>query len=177
MLTDQASKHALRSDVFINAPSTRMTASQGRRKGKGILPLPAPFHVQGSFDNYLKVLGKGRERRGGECPTSNGGMQNGSSVGTCPRCIHVFARLALMCMLSRCLGTKISASEIRRNFTKNALLVGWRVKKRPERCRRQEDRLQPEFFYGSITPFFVCGVQKFFFCQAAVQATRTVKPG
>ena len=27
-------------------------------------------------------------------PTSNGGMQNGSSVGICAHCMHVFARLA-----------------------------------------------------------------------------------
>ncbi len=32
--------------------------------------------------------------------TSSGGMQNGSSVAICTRCIHVFARLALICMLS-----------------------------------------------------------------------------
>ncbi len=25
-------------------------------------------------------------------PTSNGGMQNGSSVGICTRCVHIFAR-------------------------------------------------------------------------------------
>ncbi len=37
-------------------------------------------------------------------PTTNGGMQNGSSAGICTHCIHVFfARLALICMLSRCL--------------------------------------------------------------------------
>ena len=39
-------------------------------------------------------------------PTSNNGMQNGSSVGTCTRCVHVFARLAQISMLSRCLPTK-----------------------------------------------------------------------
>ncbi len=39
-------------------------------------------------------------------PTNNGGMQNGSSVGTCTRCVHVFARLAPTCVLSRCLSTK-----------------------------------------------------------------------
>ncbi len=33
-------------------------------------------------------------------------MPNGSSVGICTHCIHVFARLALTCMLSRCLPTK-----------------------------------------------------------------------
>ena len=31
----------------------------------------------------------------------SGGMQNGSSVGICTHCIHVLARLAPTCMLSR----------------------------------------------------------------------------
>ncbi len=39
-------------------------------------------------------------------PTTNGGKQNGSSVRIYKRCIHVFARLAPICMLSRCLLTK-----------------------------------------------------------------------
>ncbi len=38
--------------------------------------------------------------------------------------LHVFARLELTCMLSRCLKNKISASEFSRNFIKSALLVG-----------------------------------------------------
>ncbi len=42
----------------------------------------------------------------GPIPTSNGGMQNGSSVGICTHCVHVFARLMPTCMLSRCLLTK-----------------------------------------------------------------------
>ena len=36
-------------------------------------------------------------------PTTYGGTQNGSSVGKYPHCIHVFARLAPNCMLSKCL--------------------------------------------------------------------------
>ena len=36
-------------------------------------------------------------------PTTNGGMRNGSSVGIHAHSIHVFARLATICMLSRCL--------------------------------------------------------------------------
>ncbi len=35
-----------------------------------------------------------------------------------------FAHLAPICMLSRCLSTKISASELRRKFTKTPLLAG-----------------------------------------------------
>ncbi len=40
------------------------------------------------------------------CPTTNGGMQTGSSVGIYARCIHVFACLAPISMLSWCLLTK-----------------------------------------------------------------------
>ncbi len=58
-------------------------------------------------------------------PTTNGGMQNGRSVGICIRCIHVFEHLAPICMLSRCLLTKISASEPSRKFIESALLVGY----------------------------------------------------
>ncbi len=51
--------------------------------------------VRGAFSNriFLRV-----------CPTTNGGMQNGSPVGivgTYSHCMHIFARLVLICMLSR----------------------------------------------------------------------------
>ncbi len=58
------------------------------------------------------------------CPATKGGMQNESSVGLCTRCMHAFARLVPICKLSRCLLTKISASELRRKFIKSVLLVG-----------------------------------------------------
>ena len=53
-------------------------------------------------------------------------MQNGSSVGIYyTQCIHVFARLAPIGMLSRSvIINKISASELSRKFIKSALLVG-----------------------------------------------------
>ncbi len=38
--------------------------------------------------------------------------------------VHIFARLAPICMLSRCLLKKISASELSRKFIKSAF-VGW----------------------------------------------------
>ncbi len=57
-------------------------------------------------------------------PTTNGGMQNGSPVGACTRCMHVFARSAPSCMLSRCLVTELSASELSRKLIKSPLLVG-----------------------------------------------------
>ena len=47
-----------------------------------------------------------RECRGCAGPTTNGGMQNGSSVRMCTHCTHVFARLAQIRTLSRCLLTK-----------------------------------------------------------------------
>ncbi len=61
---------------------------------------------------------------GEEDPTTNGGMQTERSVGMYTRCIHVFARSAPICMLSRCLLKENSASELRRKFIKSALLVG-----------------------------------------------------
>ncbi len=51
-------------------------------------------------------------------------MQNGSSVGICTQRIYVSARLAQICVLSRCLRTKISASELSGKSIKSALLVG-----------------------------------------------------
>ncbi len=49
-------------------------------------------------------------------PTSNGGMRNGSSVGIRTRYVHIFARLAPIWKVSRCLLLKISASELSLNF-------------------------------------------------------------
>ena len=57
------------------------------------------FHV-------LVVAVKGHFLWESVCPTTKGGVQNGSSIGICAYCIHVCARLALICMLSRCLLTK-----------------------------------------------------------------------
>ena len=54
--------------------------------------------------------------------------KNGSSVGTRTRCTHVFSHVPRrLCMLSRCLVTRISASELSRKFIKSALSVGWRL--------------------------------------------------
>ncbi len=83
--------------------------------------------------------------------TNNGGMQNGSSVGTCTRCAHVFARLAPTRMLSRCLLAKIPASELSRKFMKSALLVG--EKKSSERSSLKIDYLEErERGGGEIIP-------------------------
>ncbi len=50
-------------------------------------------------------------------------MQNGSSVGIHTHFIHVFALLVPICMLSRCLATKIYASDLSRKFIE--CVVGW----------------------------------------------------
>ncbi len=52
-------------------------------------------------------------------------MKNGSSVGIYTHFIHVFARLAPICMLSRCLSTKFLHRNSCRKFIKSALVVGW----------------------------------------------------
>ena len=51
-------------------------------------------------------------------------MQNGSSVGIHIHCLHVFARLAPICMLSQWFINEISASELSRKLIKSASLVG-----------------------------------------------------
>ncbi len=56
-------------------------------------------------------------------PTTNGGMQNGSSVGIHTQCIHVFARLTPNLSARPVLINKISASELSRKFIKSALSV------------------------------------------------------
>ncbi len=58
------------------------------------------------------------------CPTSNAGMQNGSSVGICTQCKHVFARFGADLHAQSVLSNKISAAELRRKLIKSALLVG-----------------------------------------------------
>ena len=51
-------------------------------------------------------------------------MQNGSSVGTCTRCVHVLARLGANLYAQSVLIDKISVSELSRKFIKSALLAG-----------------------------------------------------
>ena len=58
-------------------------------------------------------------------PTSNTGMQNGSSVGICgTHCMHVFCTFGTDLHAQSMFINKISASELSRNFIKSALLVG-----------------------------------------------------
>ena len=57
-------------------------------------------------------------------PTT-GGLQNGSSAGTCTSRMHVFARLAPIWYARSVLLNEISASELRRKFIKSMLLVGY----------------------------------------------------
>ncbi len=59
-------------------------------------------------------------------PTTNGGMPNGSSVGTQARCTQVFASLAPICMLRRCFLTKfLHRSSAGSLLRARALLVGY----------------------------------------------------
>ncbi len=57
--------------------------------------------------------------------TTDGGKQNGSSVGTYTRRMHVFARLAPISYARSVLFNKIPASDLSRKFIKSALLVGY----------------------------------------------------
>ncbi len=63
--------------------------------------------------------------------------------------IHIsytcFARLAQICMLSRCLLKEISASELSRKFTKTALLVGPPFPVFFLRCATRFGNSQPSF--------------------------------
>ena len=56
-------------------------------------------------------------------PTTNGGVQNESSVGIRTHCTHVFARLDVDLYAQSVLIIKISASELSRKFIKSALLL------------------------------------------------------
>ncbi len=71
-----------------------------------------------------------RKLVGGNWPSRppTGGMQNGSSAGTCTRCINTFSHVwAPTCMPSRWLGNKISALELRRKFIKSDCVAVGRV--------------------------------------------------
>ncbi len=57
-------------------------------------------------------------------PTTNGGMQNGSSVDIHTHCVHVFARFGADLYVQSVLIDKICASELSRKFIESVLLVG-----------------------------------------------------
>ncbi len=71
-----------------------------------------------------KVIKEDKTAKLVKVPTNKGGMQNGSSVGACARYVNVFACFAPILHAQSMLVNKISASELRRKFVKNALLVG-----------------------------------------------------
>ena len=95
--------------------------------------------TDGSRGDKKKLL---QTLEGPSNPTSNGGVQNGSSVGTRTRCVHVFARLSAdsytqsaivkqkYCIgaqaevyLGSVVGWVVSFWELRREFIKSLLLV------------------------------------------------------
>ncbi len=57
-------------------------------------------------------------------PTTNGDMQNGTSVAICTHCIHVFAGLASICVLSRRLLTEFLHRSSSGSLLRVPLLVG-----------------------------------------------------
>ena len=61
-------------------------------------------------------------------PTTNCGMQNGSSVGICTHCTHAFCTFGADLHAHSVLNNKISASKLSRTFIKTALLVGYRAR-------------------------------------------------
>ncbi len=60
-------------------------------------------------------------------PTTNGGMQNGSSVGIYTHCKYVFCTFGTDSYAQSVLINKISASDLSRKLIKSALLVGQAV--------------------------------------------------
>ncbi len=80
--------------------------------GNDIVP-PSPLTAVGTAD---------------ECrfdyPTTNGVVQNGSSVGICTHRTHVFARFGADLHAQSVLSNKISAAELWTKFVKVTLLVG-----------------------------------------------------
>ena len=101
-------------------------------------------------------------------PTAKGGMQNGNSVETFTRCIHIFACLASICMLKSVIINKISASELSRIFIKSALLVG-RVFTVPVGIPRLISTHQ------SRPPSSRTSVKQFCSCHSATRVARSLR--
>ena len=95
--------------------------------------------VLGSFlDTFQKIADSASNAKGerkrfllamfgltGKYPTTNGGMQNGSSVGICTHRVHVFCTFGSDLHAQSVLIDEISASELSRKFIKSELLVGY----------------------------------------------------
>ena len=82
-----------------------------------VAELPAVQCGEKPFHSLLNLLNK-------VYPTTNGGMQNESSVGICTCCIHAFALLGTDLYAQSVLINKIYASELSQKFVKSALLIG-----------------------------------------------------
>ncbi len=82
----------------------------------GIGGLPNHFLKLAIKDHSLYVHNTKLETAWCTTPTTNGGMQNGSSVGMCTRCVHVFCTFGADLCAQSVLRNKISASEFSRKF-------------------------------------------------------------
>ncbi len=99
-----------------------------RRRRRGDLPFSSR-HRQDYFFFFFAMVPMlrracGRTMTTTRHPTTNGSVQNGSSVGICTRCIHVSARFGVDLHARSVLVKKNSASELSRKFIKSVLLVG-----------------------------------------------------
>ena len=63
-------------------------------------------------------------------PTTNGGMQNGLSIGICTHCTHIFCTFGADLRDESWIINKLFSSELSRKFIKSPLLVGERRKKK-----------------------------------------------
>ncbi len=91
-------------------------------KIKQFLSFPLPHFLPGERgDGNPRERGKDGGSRG---PTTNGGMQNESSVGTRTRRMHVICMFRTDFYAQSVLIKKVSASELSGKFIKSALLVG-----------------------------------------------------
>ncbi len=79
------------------------------------------------------------------CPTINGGVQNGTPVGTCTSRTHIFARLAPTCNAPSVLLDKFFASELGQKFIKSAH-VGWLGGRKREEDGQHSSSLKQIFY-------------------------------
>ena len=93
--------------MVISSKKKEKSRTQRRKTARAvyILSFPSPS-IPKQEQTLFKDLGGGiikdTQSHWRGHPTTNSGMQNGSSVGIRPRCVHVFACLVPICVLGRC---------------------------------------------------------------------------